>query len=123
MRRPITSVVFALISLVLSPILLMIELSALLFAGMVIAEPVNEPWVKVLSGALVIVVGLLALALPIIAIAMGAKARAAARSTPTTGAGLAVAAMVIGGLVTAVVLAAQVYLVLMVTGGCSLDGC
>ena len=41
----------------------------------------------------------------------------------TGGSGLATAALVIGVIVTAGVLVAQVYFVLMVFGSCSPDGC
>lgn len=42
---------------------------------------------------------------------------------PTRGSGIAVAAMVIAGIVTAGVVLTQVYVILIATGFCALDGC
>lgn len=113
----------ALASVILSPILIFIEVVALIFAAMVSAESANPLWVKVLSGALVFAVGLIALALPVIAVMTSTRARAASKATSTTGAGVATAAVVIAGIVTAGVLVAQVFMVLWAMGVCSLDGC
>ncbi len=123
MKRPGAAFALALVSSILSPILVFIELSALFFAGMVTYEPTNSLVVKASSIAVVVLIGLLALALPLIAITTGRRARAASRSMATGGSGLATAALVIGVIVTAGVLVAQVYFVLMVFGSCSLDGC
>ena len=123
MKRPVTSFILALVSLILSPILVVLELSALFFAGMVIYEPANSTVVKVLSAMVVIIIGLVALALPLLAIMSGRKARAASRTAQTGGTGLATASLVIAGIVTAGVVAAQVYYVLMAFGSCSLEGC
>jgi hypothetical protein len=54
---------------------------------------------------------------------MGIKARAVAKSTPTKGVGLATAAVVIAGIVTAGVVMSQVFVILSVLGECGLDGC
>lgn len=123
MKRPVISFVLAMASVVLSPVLAFIETSALFFAAMVTYEPANPLWVKVLSVAVVLFIGLLAFTVPVIALIVGTKARATARSTQTGGAGLATAAVVIAGIVAAGVVVAQVYLILMATGACSLDGC
>lgn len=122
-KRPVTAFVLALVSVILSPVLFIFELSALFFAGMVTYEPANSIIVKILSIALVIVIGLLALIVPVIALILGIRARAAAKTGSTGGGGLATAAAVIAGIVTAGVLAGQVYLILMVVGSCSLEGC
>ena len=123
MKRPITFFVLALVSLVVSPILVVLELSALFLSGMVNAEPSNSAVIKVLSVAVVVAIALLALALPVIAVIGGSKARAASKQAQAQGSGLATAAVVIAGIVTAGVLIAQVYYVMMVTGTCSLEGC
>ena len=123
MKRPITPFVMALVSLILCPILLVIELSALFFAGMVTYEPSNPLAIKILVVAVPIVIALVTLALPLVALRLGIRARSAARSEGTGGSGLATAAVVISALVTLGVLAAQVYYLLMVFGNCGLDGC
>lgn len=122
-NRPGTSLVLALASLILSPILIFIEVVALIFAAMVSAESANPLWVKVLSGAVVFAVGLLTLAVSVIALVSSTRARAASKATSTSGAGVATAAVVIAGIVTAGVLVAQVFIVLWAMGVCSLDGC
>jgi len=123
MKRPVSSFVVALVSVVLSPTLVFVEMVALLFAGMVNYEPSNSTAVKVLTVIIVIAIGLVALAIPVIAFIMGRKARAASTLELMPRAGLATAAMVIAGIVTVGVVLAQVYMILMVVGACSLDGC
>jgi len=122
-RRPGTAFVLALVSLILCPILLVIELSALFFAGMVAYEPSNPILVKILVIALVVVIALVTVALPVIALRVGMRARSAAKSTPDGGSGLATAGVVISAIVTVGVLVAQVYYLLMVFTNCGLDGC
>lgn len=122
-RRPGASFAVALVSVILSPLVVFFEFTALLFAGMVNAEPSNAAVVKVVTVLVVIVIGLVALAIPVIALVMASKARAASRLMPMPRAGLATAAMVIAGIVTAGVVLAQVYMILMIFGNCSLDGC
>lgn len=123
MRRPVTSFVLALVTVIVAPILVFIEGTALLGASMVTYEPANPLWVKVLSVVIVVVIGLLALGLPVIALIAAARARTAAKSDPTRGAGLATSALVIAGIVSVGVLLAQVYFILPAAGACSLDGC
>jgi hypothetical protein len=122
-KRPVASFVVALVSVIVSPVLFMIEMPAFLFAAMVIYEPTNPPVVKALTAAVVVVLGLLVVAVPVIAVIMGARARAASRLTPTPRAGLATAAMVIAGIVTAGAVISQIYVVLFAFGVCSLEGC
>lgn len=121
--RPTSAFVVALVSAVLCPILIMVEFTALFFAAMVNAEAANSTFVKALTVAIVIVIGLIALAVPIVALVLGARARAASKTMPVPRAGLATAALVIAGIVTAGVAAAQVYMILMAAGSCSLEGC
>lgn len=123
MRRPATAFVLAVVSVILSPILLMVEFTALLFAAMVTYEPANSLVVKVLSVALVVAIGLVVVIIPVIALTTGVRARAAVKAASSGGGGLATAAIVIAGIVTVGVLAGQVYLILMAVGSCSLDGC
>ena len=123
MRKPAIALTLALLGLVVAPILVIFELSALFLAGMVSSEDSNPPVVKVLMFLAVVVIALLALALPVLALISGRRARAAARSGSTGGAGMATAAIVIAAIVTIGVLAAQVYYILMVAGSCSLEGC
>lgn len=123
MKRPVTSFVLALVSLILCPILLVLELSALLFAGMVTYEPSNPVVVKVLVVAIVVVIAIITVALPVIALRMAIRARSAAKSMQEGGSGLATTAVVISAIVTLGVLAGQVYYAFMVFGNCGLDGC
>jgi len=123
MKRPAVALVLALVGLVLAPILVIVELSALFFAGMVTAEESNPLGVKVLVSVAVVVIALLSLLVPVLALISGRRARAAAKSGSTGGVGTATTAIVIASIVTAGVLAAQVYYLLMVFGSCSLDGC
>lgn len=116
MKRPVSSFVLALISLVLSPIVIFIQFTALFGAAMITYEPNNSPIVKALAVAVVILIGLLALAVPVLALVLGTKARTAAQSIPTEGTGLATAAIVIAGIVTAGIVVVQVYFILMVVG-------
>lgn len=111
MKHPATSFVLALVSVILVPILLFIEFTALFFAAMVTYEPNNPMWVKIVSVIVVILIGLLTLSIPVSAVLMGARARATARSTHAQGTGLATAAVVIAGIVTAVALVTQVFVI------------
>ena len=115
MKRPVTAFVLAVTSAIVAPILIMIEFTALLFAAMVTYEPANSLLVKALSVAAVVAVGLLALSLPVISILSGIRARTASKALQTN-AGLATAAVVIAGIVTAGVCAFQVYFVLVAIG-------
>ena len=123
MKGPVAPFVLALVSMVLSPTLVFFEMAALFFADMVNNEPSNSTAVKVLTVVIVIAIGAIALAVPIIALVMGSKVRAGSKLTPIPRAGLATAAMVIAGILTAGVVLAQAYMILMVFGKCSLEGC
>jgi hypothetical protein len=123
MKRPVTSFVFALVTVFLSPILIFIEFTALFGAGMIAYEDANPLWVKIIAVFVVILIGLVAVAVPALVLLMGIKARAAAKSTPTKGVGLATAAIVIAGIVTAGVAAFQLFVILSVLGECISDGC
>jgi hypothetical protein len=123
MKRPVTSFVFALVTVFLSPIVIFIEFTALFGAGMIAYEDANPIWVKIIAVVVVILIGLVAVAVPALVLLMGIKARAAAKSTPTKGVGLATAAIVIAGIVTAGVAAFQVFVLLSVLGECIFDGC
>lgn len=123
MKNPVVSFILALASVILAPILIFIEFTALFFAAMVTYEPANPLWIKIISVVVVILIGLLTLSVPVLAVIMGIRARATAKLVPTKGDGLATAAIVIAGIVSAGVLVAQAYLILMVFGQCSLEGC
>ncbi len=116
MNRPGVSFVLALVSMLLSPILVFIEFTAWFGAAMISYEPANPLWAKVLSFAFVGLIALLALTLPLVAIRSGRRARAASRSTGVGGSGLAMAAVAIGVIVTIGVLAAQVNFVFAAFG-------
>jgi len=123
MKRPVAPFVLAVVSLILAPILVWIEFIALFLSGMVVAEPSNDAWVKVLAVVVVVVLGVITVALPVTALVKARKARARATRNPESGSGLAMAALVIAGLATLGVVAAQIYILLMVFGACSLEGC
>ena len=108
MKRPAAAFVLGVVSLILCPILVFIEFTALFGAGMIAYEPANPVWIKALAFVFVVLVGLLALALPVVVIRLGRRARAASRSTGEDASGLATAAVVIGVIVTVGVLAVQV---------------
>ena len=110
MKRPATAFVLAVVSLILCPILVFIEFTALFGAGMIAYEPANPVWIKALAFVFVVLVGLLALALPVVVIRLGRRARAASRSAGADGSGLATAAVVIGVIVTVGVLAVQAFI-------------
>ncbi len=112
MKGPILSFVLALVSVVLSPILIFIEFTALFGAAMITYEPANPLWVKIIAIAVVILIALLAVAVPVLAVFIGIKVRAVAKSTQLKGAGLATAAIVIAGVVAAFVVAFQLFTIL-----------
>ncbi len=116
MKRPVTAFVFALASVILTPILLFIEFTALFGAGMITYEEANPLWVKIIAVIVVILIGLIVVAVPALAVVIGIKSRAAAKSTQTKGVGLATAAVVIAGIVTAGVVVGQVSLILTAFG-------
>jgi hypothetical protein len=111
-KRPVAAFILALVSVVLAPLLIFIEFTALFGAAMITYEPANPLWVKIIAVAVVILIALLAVAVPAFAVFMGMKARAVAKSTPTKGAGLATAAIVIAGIVAAFVVAFQLFTIL-----------
>ncbi|MBU6278852.1 MAG: hypothetical protein KGN78_06360 [Actinomycetales bacterium] len=123
MNRPTTALVLALVSFLLCPGLLFIEMTALLFSDLVINEPSNSGLVKALTVVMVIAIACVAIALPVVSLVVGARARSAAKVSQASGADVALAALVIAGFVMAGVVAFQVYLLLMVFGACSLEGC
>jgi hypothetical protein len=112
MKRPVTSFILALASVILAPILLFIEFTALVLAAMVTYEPANPLWIKIISVIVVILIGLLSLSVPVLAVILGIRARASAKLASTEGAGLATAAIVIAGIVAAGVGATQLYIIL-----------
>ena len=116
MKRPVTSFVLALVTVVLSPIVIFIEYTAAIGAAMITYEAANPIWVKIIAVVVVILIGLFSLAVPALVVIMGIRARAVATSTQTKGAGLATAAVVIAGIVTAGVVVFQVYLILTAFG-------
>jgi hypothetical protein len=119
------SLLLVLISVVVSPSLVWIELVALLFADMVTYEPENPLWVKVAAVVAVVFIAALALALPVAALVAGKRARSSTASSENVAAGArkALASQVIAIVVIALVVAAQIYFILMAAGACSLDGC
>ena len=123
MRRPIAGLVLALLSLILCPGLLFIEMTALLFSDMVMNEPTNSVLVKGLSVVVVVAIACVAIALPAAALIVATRARSAAKETQTSGADVALSAVVIAGIVMAGVVVFQIYLILMASGFCSLEGC
>ena len=123
MTRPITAFVLALASVILTPVLLFIEFTALFFASLVTYETANPLWIKVIVVVVVILIGLFTLSVPLAALIVGIRARAAAKLAPTKSAGLATAAVVISGIAVAGTILSQVYLILMSIGLCSFEGC
>ncbi len=124
------ALLLAVISVVVSPWLVWIELVALLLADMVTYERANPFWVKVAVVVAVLLIAALTFVLPVAALITGKRARSfiapgaiAPGEIVAAGARKALASQVIAGVVLALVVAAQAYFVLMVEGICSLDGC
>ena len=115
----------ALIGVIACPLLLVIEVVTFVLVGMGTFDEGNPLFGKVATSAAVILMGALILALPVTAFMMGARARTAIRSSDTfvAGASKALASQVIAGIVTAGVIIVQIYLVLLGSRVCSLDGC
>jgi hypothetical protein len=106
-RSNTTALVLAIASAVVTPVLVFVEFSGLFLVGMILYEPSNSVVIKSIAVAALILVAILALVLPLFA--FFSNSRAASR--------------VIAGLVLAGWAAAQLYLVGMVFGVCSFEGC
>ena len=115
----------ALVGVIVCPLLLVVEVVTFVLVGMGTFDEGNPLFGKVATSAAVILMGALILALPVTAFMMGARARTAIRSSDTfvAGASKALASQVIAGIVTAGVIIVQIYLVLLGSRVCSLDGC
>jgi len=122
-KRPITALVLALVSFILCPGLLFMEMTALLFSDMVINEPSNSGLVKAMTVVVAIAIACVAIALPVVTLVVGVRARSAAKVAQASGADVALAAVVIAGIALAGVVMFQVYVMLMIAGYCSLEGC
>ena len=115
----------ALIGAVASPILVVIELLVVVLVAMGAQDP-DEPLQMHIAAVVAVLVGAcVVLALPVGAVVMGVRACRAVRSgvRPGDSASRALASVVIAAIVIAVVAISQVYLVLMATGLCGIDGC
>lgn len=119
------ALVVAFISVIVCPILLSIEVVALILASMIIYEPSNPVLIKVASVVVVILIGAVTVLLPVMSTIMGKRARNCIKSsdTPMAGASKALAAQVIAGVVLAVAVIAQIFMIFWAAGVCSLDGC
>lgn len=116
MSRPAKALALAIVSLVLCPVLLWVEVIALMISAMVVNEDANSLPVKVASVAFVVLLGLLALTLPAVSLVWGNQSRAATRPEGVQRSSPAVAALVIGGLALAGVVLGQISLVLWALG-------
>jgi hypothetical protein len=103
--------VVALISVIVSPFLLFIEIVALMLADMIIVEPSNHLFIKIIALVVVILICAVTVVLPIIAFLMGKRARDSIKSsnTPMVGASKALATQVIAGVVLAVIVIVQIF--------------
>ena len=117
--------VIALISVIICPLFLYIEVVAFLLADMITYEQGNPLIIKIASVVVVILICAVAVALPVTAFIMGKRARNFIRlsDTPLAGASKALDAQVIAGVVFAGAIIAQIFLILWAAGVCSLDGC
>jgi hypothetical protein len=117
--------VVALISVIVCPLLLFIELMAFTFVAMIIYEPSNPVFIKIIADIVVILIGAGTAALPVTAFIMGRRARNAIGShdTPIAGSSKALAAQVIAGVLLVGVVLVQIFVILWAAGVCSLDGC
>ena len=119
------AVVLTLISALVCPPLLFVEVVAFMLAGMITYEPGNPLLVKVASVALVVLIGSVCLALPVAAMSIGQRARHRSSSgdASSKGARVALTSAVISAVIAAGVVFVQVFLGLWSVGVCSLDGC
>jgi hypothetical protein len=106
-RSNTTALVLAIASAVVTPVLVFLEFSGLLLVGMILYEPSNSVVIKVIAMVALILLAALALVLPLFAFFSNSSA----------------ASRVIAGLVLAGWAAAQLYLVGMLLGVCSFEGC
>lgn len=115
----------ALISVIACPLLLVIEVVIFAFVAIGTYEDGNPLPSKIASVAAVILIGAAILALPATAFIAGRRARKAIRAQDArvAGASKALASQVIAFLVALGVVIVQVYLVLLGSGVCSLEGC
>ncbi len=123
MKRPGTALALALASVIVSPLLTVVEFIGLMILARAIYGPEYSLAAKALSVAVLVTLGLLAVALPVIAGVLGARARTESRAAGTGGLRLGTSAVVIAGIVIIGVAVAQVYVILLGTGICQLDGC
>jgi len=101
------SLVLAIVSLLVTPVVLWVQTIALLLADMITYEPSNPVWVKVLAVVVVIALGVGALLLPLFAFLSNAR----------------VASRVIAGVALGVWGLAQLFFIGLVFGVCSFEGC
>jgi hypothetical protein len=115
----------SLIGVLVSPFLLFFQVVFLLGASMIMYEPSNPWWVKLIAFVIAILIGAVAIALPVISFVMGKRARRVITTSdvPVAGARRAVASQVISVIVLALGVVVEIYLVLMEAGVCSFDGC
>lgn len=99
--------VFAIIGIVISPLLLLVEVGSLFLVGMIVAEPTNSFAVKAL--AVIGLVGLAALAIAFPLVSIIAKS--------STGSRVIAGITMVGWLVT------QLYVAGIFVGVCSFEGC
>ena len=123
MTRSGRALLVALVSVIVSPVVVVVEFIALMILARAIYGPEYSLVAKAVSVAVLVALGLIALALPVTAVITGTRARAAARLMATQKSGVATAAVVIGAIVTVGIAVAQVYVALLGTGVCGLDGC
>ncbi len=123
MKRPGAALSLALVSVIVSPLVTAVEFIGLMILARAIYGPEYSLVAKALSVTVLVTLGLLALAVPVIAGVLGARVRIKSRAAGTWGSGLGTSAVVVAGIVTIGVAVAQVYLILLGTGICDLDGC
>ncbi len=119
------ALVLAIVSVLACPVLLFIEVVALMGSAMIIYEQSNPPLVKVIAVVVVFLIGAVAVALPVVALIMGGRARKVVMTpdAPMAGSSKALVAQVIAGLVLAGAVLVQIFVILWSAGVCSLDGC
>lgn len=106
-RSNTTALVLAIASAVVTPVLLFVEFSGVFLVGMILYEPSNSVVMQAIAVAALVLLAAIALALPLFAFFSNSGA----------------VSRVIAGLVLAVWAVAQLYLVGMVFGVCSFEGC
>ena len=106
-RSNSVALTLAISSVVITPVLLLVEISGLFLLGMILAEPANSFLIKAIAVFVAISIAALALVLPMVAFLSNKS----------------VASRVLAGVVIAAWLITQLWVLGTLLGACSFEGC